>query len=203
MVFSVLFFFLIFFIFFFVQAEDAIRDLVRSRGLGDVYKRQELYNAIDHRSIRQQAVVTETARCVKGRVRRSVQQRDTVREWNLGVVFIMDQERGAPRRSQHLDDRCLVPVEAAVVALRHHSLHAFDHVLRQPGVVPEGVAKPFAMIECADQDVAIRGHTPIARSQQGHGSAERVSQDRVQASCERGNGVHGAGELDQIGGSAL
>ena len=28
------------FIFFFLQAEDGIRDLVRSRGLGDVYKRQ-------------------------------------------------------------------------------------------------------------------------------------------------------------------
>ena len=31
---------------FFVQAEDGIRYLVRSRGLGDVYKRQpEVYNA--------------------------------------------------------------------------------------------------------------------------------------------------------------
>ena len=30
--------------FFFFQAEDGIRDLVRSRGLGDVYKRQG-YNA--------------------------------------------------------------------------------------------------------------------------------------------------------------
>ena len=29
-----------FIIFFFFQAEDGIRDLVRSRGLGDVYKRQ-------------------------------------------------------------------------------------------------------------------------------------------------------------------
>ena len=28
--------------FFFFQAEDGIRDLVRSRGLGDVYKRQDL-----------------------------------------------------------------------------------------------------------------------------------------------------------------
>ena len=28
------------FFFFFFQAEDGIRDLVRSRGLGDVYKRQ-------------------------------------------------------------------------------------------------------------------------------------------------------------------
>jgi len=28
------------FVYFFFQAEDGIRDLVRSRGLGDVYKRQ-------------------------------------------------------------------------------------------------------------------------------------------------------------------
>ena len=35
------FFLVIFFVFFF-QAEDGIRDLVRSRGLGDVYKRQTL-----------------------------------------------------------------------------------------------------------------------------------------------------------------
>ena len=34
------FFFCIIFFFFFFQAEDGIRDLVRSRGLGDVYKRQ-------------------------------------------------------------------------------------------------------------------------------------------------------------------
>ena len=30
-------------VFFFFQAEDGIRDLVRSRGLGDVYKRQPAY----------------------------------------------------------------------------------------------------------------------------------------------------------------
>ena len=30
-------------LFFFFQAEDGIRDLVRSRGLGDVYKRQMEY----------------------------------------------------------------------------------------------------------------------------------------------------------------
>ena len=32
-------------LFFFFQAEDGIRDLVRSRGLGDVYKRQALLAA--------------------------------------------------------------------------------------------------------------------------------------------------------------
>ena len=44
MLFSVVFFFSLCFFFFvivfFFQAEDGIRDLVRSRGLGDVYKRQ-------------------------------------------------------------------------------------------------------------------------------------------------------------------
>ena len=34
--------FLLVCLFFFFQAEDGIRDLVRSRGLGDVYKRQLL-----------------------------------------------------------------------------------------------------------------------------------------------------------------
>ena len=33
------------FVLFFFQAEDGIRDLVRSRGLGDVYKRQEQCDA--------------------------------------------------------------------------------------------------------------------------------------------------------------
>ena len=32
-------------LFFFFQAEDGIRDLVRSRGLGDVYKRQVAHRA--------------------------------------------------------------------------------------------------------------------------------------------------------------
>ena len=43
------FFFCVFFLFFvllffFFQAEDGIRDLVRSRGLGDVYKRQRYWD---------------------------------------------------------------------------------------------------------------------------------------------------------------
>jgi len=33
--------------FFFFQAEDGIRDLVRSRGLGDVYKRQLLADSLN------------------------------------------------------------------------------------------------------------------------------------------------------------
>ena len=34
------------FMYFFFQAEDGIRDLVRSRGLGDVYKRQVEIKAV-------------------------------------------------------------------------------------------------------------------------------------------------------------
>ena len=32
---------------FFFQAEDGIRDLVRSRGLGDVYKRQPMFTSLN------------------------------------------------------------------------------------------------------------------------------------------------------------
>ena len=39
---------MIFSCFFFFQAEDGIRDLVRSRGLGDVYKRQVTYYLLEH-----------------------------------------------------------------------------------------------------------------------------------------------------------
>ena len=38
--------------FFFFQAEDGIRDLVRSRGLGDVYKRQHLLNMVRLKNLR-------------------------------------------------------------------------------------------------------------------------------------------------------
>ena len=41
---SIAYIVLVFCCFFFFQAEDGIRDLVRSRGLGDVYKRQTLYS---------------------------------------------------------------------------------------------------------------------------------------------------------------
>ena len=37
---------------FFLQAEDGIRDLVRSRGLGDVYKRQALPGQIERPLLR-------------------------------------------------------------------------------------------------------------------------------------------------------
>ena len=37
--------------FLFFQAEDGIRDLVRSRGLGDVYKRQAVVKPIVERTI--------------------------------------------------------------------------------------------------------------------------------------------------------
>ena len=38
-----------FFVVLFFQAEDGIRDLVRSRGLGDVYKRQGLFAELERR----------------------------------------------------------------------------------------------------------------------------------------------------------
>ena len=60
---------------FFFQAEDGIRDLVRSRGLGDVYKRQRLSRRIqefagvrraagDQRSVRPAQGIAGTAAAV-------------------------------------------------------------------------------------------------------------------------------------------
>ena len=42
-------------VFFFFQAEDGIRDLVRSRGLGDVYKRQRVPGEVERRMERHHA----------------------------------------------------------------------------------------------------------------------------------------------------
>ena len=61
---------------FFFQAEDGIRDLVRSRGLGDVYKRQllvrlgplhpleEELHRFDHRHVRQEVAEQVDAVCL-------------------------------------------------------------------------------------------------------------------------------------------
>ena len=62
--------------FFFFQAEDGIRDLVRSRGLGDVYKRQaqeqpwynygwtELGRALQQRIDEMKATMSESITCL-------------------------------------------------------------------------------------------------------------------------------------------
>ena len=54
--------------FFFFQAEDGIRDLVRSRGLGDVYKRQGLSRHSRERQPARQG--SRDSRQVQGPVRR-------------------------------------------------------------------------------------------------------------------------------------
>ena len=46
---------------FFFQAEDGIRDLVRSRGLGDVYKRQNLGMAKITKKVLEYTVIFEPA----------------------------------------------------------------------------------------------------------------------------------------------
>ena len=53
-VFTTWLFFFVCFLFFFFQAEDGIRDLVGSRGLGDVYKRQAFASDAGGRQIETQ-----------------------------------------------------------------------------------------------------------------------------------------------------
>ena len=47
-------------VFFFFQAEDGIRVLVLSRGLGDVYKRQVLISRLSKKLLNYYATFTET-----------------------------------------------------------------------------------------------------------------------------------------------
>ena len=54
-------------LFFFFQAEDGIRDLVRSRGLGDVYKRQLFEDALLLQEIGCFAIVLEKIPATLGR----------------------------------------------------------------------------------------------------------------------------------------
>ena len=49
-------------VFFFFQAEDGIRDLVRSRGLGDVYKRQILDHTFVPDELRGRGIAAALAR---------------------------------------------------------------------------------------------------------------------------------------------
>ena len=58
---------------FFVQAEDGIRDLVRSRGLGDVYKRQVhpiavpgVHEQVEQRAEERERPEPEPVRAVEG-----------------------------------------------------------------------------------------------------------------------------------------
>ena len=57
------------FLFFFFQAEDGIRDLVRSRGLGDVYKRQLLLPA-RHASLLAELREGRASGCPRNGIRR-------------------------------------------------------------------------------------------------------------------------------------
>ena len=64
-------------LFFFFQAEDGIRDLVRSRGLGDVYKRQAGYPMNIE-------VLSLFPECFKGFIESSM----VARAINLGICLL-------------------------------------------------------------------------------------------------------------------
>ena len=57
--------------FFFFQAEDGIRDLVRSRGLGDVYKRQTIVVLAPH--VRRQQIIERGDRPPPGNLARGLE----------------------------------------------------------------------------------------------------------------------------------
>ena len=76
-----------YFVFFFFQAEDGIRDLVRSRGLGDVYKRQDV------------AITQSSAAREAGRLQREVSQLLPVRPFAEVKICLLYTSDAADERS--------------------------------------------------------------------------------------------------------
>ena len=76
------------FIFFFFQAEDGIRDLVRSRGLGDVYKRQELARELKKNAKERQ----ELTKSIEESTRMHKQYREILSKppFNLCLLYTSD-----------------------------------------------------------------------------------------------------------------
>ena len=76
--------------FFFFQAEDGIRDLVRSRGLGDVYKRQHpnlAYLARDY-GLKEIPVEYEGKEPPPSRMKELI---DIARKENIRVIFVQKE----------------------------------------------------------------------------------------------------------------
>ena len=89
-----MFFSFFFFVLFFFQAEDGIRDLVRSRGLGDVYKRQ-VFTDLD-------AMLTEFVKSKNAEEARCfVYQGNIVEVWEKLVVKHIHIELGSDQTSCH------------------------------------------------------------------------------------------------------
>ena len=94
---------------FFVQAEDGIRDLVRSRGLGDVYKRQMQHVRIDGARLQ---VLERTLEGLPNLGRE-------VRSWIVGEPVILPVDEG----ELGLEEQRL----AGAAAGRHELLHGLSH----------------------------------------------------------------------------
>ena len=87
----------VFFCFFFFQAEDGIRDLVRSRGLGDVYKRQGY-----------SWVCSETSRCSSMAAFDPDELKKVIAEFNLTGCLLYTSDAADERSSVDLGGRRII-----------------------------------------------------------------------------------------------
>ena len=111
------------FFFFFFQAEDGIRDLVRSRGLGDVYKRQVQNLCIDHFRKNKQFFV-------------SLEEAQETEDINPEDVLIGEQQK------QIMEDMIsrLKPEYAEVITLRYMNHYAYEEIANELNI-PLGTVK--------------------------------------------------------------
>ena len=93
------------FCFFFFQAEDGIRDLVRSRGLGDVYKRQ-VQERREAKEGRARNPVAHPARRVHQQGERQHQHR--IKEAHAAVCLLYTSDAADERSSVDLGGRRII-----------------------------------------------------------------------------------------------
>eukprot|EP00657_Telonema_sp_P-1_P006584 TRINITY_DN2563_c0_g1_i13.p2 TRINITY_DN2563_c0_g1~~TRINITY_DN2563_c0_g1_i13.p2 ORF type:complete len:201 (+),score=31.30 TRINITY_DN2563_c0_g1_i13:82-684(+) len=138
--------------FFFFQAEDGIRDLVRSRGLGDVYKRQYQRRVRGQRGIGGDPV------------------RKVVHIANVGVHLLKQALRFVPRGNQHRITRRRADLQAGanrrnrlMIGLRIAD-RPLPYVLQIAVMSPDGLLQATQIVSELDHLVADKGACSGSRS---------------------------------------
>eukprot|EP00658_Telonema_sp_P-2_P001295 TRINITY_DN1048_c0_g1_i7.p2 TRINITY_DN1048_c0_g1~~TRINITY_DN1048_c0_g1_i7.p2 ORF type:complete len:112 (-),score=31.26 TRINITY_DN1048_c0_g1_i7:118-453(-) len=107
-----------FFFFFFFQAEDGIRDAQESRGLGDVYKRQEVVKSRPAKGIKSRPPPILAARLGEGAYLDLADKISDTRD-HLVTGIVRCARQGESKPSWHHGGNAAAPYSALILSLIH------------------------------------------------------------------------------------